>query len=55
MDNDLYIWKRNFYDLLCRNLTDYENGEYENLNWANEFYDLLTDVVNNWDIISREV
>ena len=55
MDYDLYIWKQNFYDLLCRNLTEYENHEFENINWELEFYELLTEIVNNWDIISAEV
>lgn len=51
MDAELYFWKRNLYNLICRNLTEYESEAYKNINWEREFYDLLVDIVNNWDII----
>ena len=55
MDNELYIWKHNIHDLLCRSLTDYESGEFQNINWEKEFYDLLVEVANTWDMITTEV
>ena len=55
MDEQLYIWKETFYDLICRSLADYESGEYENINWEREFYDILSDVANQWEIITAEV
>lgn len=55
MDAKLYLWKHDLYNSICRNLTDYESEEYENTNWERVFYDLLVDIVNNWDIIIAEV
>jgi hypothetical protein len=55
MDTELYFWKQHLYDIICRNLTDYESGEFKNINWEREFYDILVDVANNWDIIIAEV
>ncbi len=55
MNTELYFWKQNLYDIICRSLTDYESGEFKNINWEKEFYDILVDIANDWEIIIAEV
>lgn len=51
-ERDLLIYKREeIYDNLCRVLTNYEYGEYD----ETDLYYMLVKVQNNWnDIISAQ-
>ena len=55
MNEDLYNWKMYLHALIHRDLIDYESGEFENINWELKFYELLTEIDDNWDTIIREV
>ena len=45
--------KDNFYDDICHLLTDYENGNDIPVT-ADDLYDMLVNIVNNWEFLTGE-